>query len=131
MSKRSENFKNADSATRQAYYNYTRKNNQQTRFYAANVGITFATSRPMDIMASNRMYQLLNLPNYEPNNVVCITSNFLGPDSTGPPRSYYGYDIVVDTPDLYNFYDGFIPVRDKFKIRKTYWTGTPRTRMNL
>ena len=131
MSRRSVYFEECSNEIKSAYHNYVIKNCNQTQFYAYNIGYYFARSRGMDIAEANRQGQIAAGIEVNKDFVLQITSNLLGPELTGAFRSLGGFDYVLDTPGLYKYYEGFTPTRDKFNVRRTYWTGTPKRRKNL
>lgn len=85
----------------------------------------------MNLLALNSTYQLTTFGEVTPDQLFFVTDTFTGDEKTGLPTSAYNYFAVLQDWKVINQY-GLNPLdRPKLKIRKCYWTGKPRTRMNI
>lgn len=131
MSTASENYRTADRNVQQFYHNYAFQNCMQSRFYIYDCGLYAASSNAMQLMQQQSTFQNYTLGHFDKNLVEFITSDFWGPLMTTLPSSLY-YDFAGWLIwSVFRYYEPLILQRDKFKVRRTYWTGQPKQRRNL
>lgn len=94
------------------------------------LGQTFPSSRGRDIYYHNLTAQIWDVGFFDRHTLLLGIPLFTYNDQIEPyydPGPYYSFaDQFTVIPDVCYPYP-----RPKFKIRRTYWTGTPRRRRNL
>lgn len=131
MSLRSDNWHGADPAVHAFYHNFTLKNCLQTRFYNFQLGAYWATTNGMQMMAYNTQFQQFTGGSYDNNFVALQSSNFWGDPTPCPPNGAYYYYFGWYAWTQWNKAPVVAAGHEKLKVRRTYWTGKPRRRMNI
>lgn len=131
MSFRSSLYRSLDNKTLSCLHNYFLQNNTQAMIFDYNTGMYYARTQPQDINIYNKVYQEYFTSEYKPDNLAFATDSFTGPVVTGLPGSSYYFFAVIKPWEIYRYYSGFNPPRDKYNVRRSYWTGKPRKRLNL
>jgi hypothetical protein len=92
-------------------------------------GTYFPGHRGFDIFRHNMLSQFILYGQFDPSVVVFDNSPYFlfpGDQPLRDPLHFYGYFDQFNEPEYY--IDNY--PRAKYRVRKSYWTGTPRRRRN-
>jgi hypothetical protein len=141
LSAKSEAWHTMDPKIREFYVSFAQLNTfycnpfgwnplYEQKYHFFGFGVGFIGSNGYNIATSQWTSQLWNLGSFEKNSILWSKTNIFHEVTLGPMTDMFWQTAPPNQWSDVTYWGENYP-REKYRIRKSYWTGVPRRRRNL